>query len=100
MNLKSISAILTVLLVSGLIGNATALEYSVQQIQSKHISELSLKASDVIDLCEYAETKFEKKWCLKNSLTVKKDWAFKKLTKEKQESISEIIENLTPEFKK
>ncbi|MBI5697103.1 MAG: hypothetical protein HZC29_01070 [Thaumarchaeota archaeon] len=92
--------ILSVMVLVGLFGNAQALEYSVQQIQSKHISELSLKASDVVELCQYAETKFEKKWCHKNALEIKKDWAFQKLTKSKQTTINQIIENLTPEFKK
>lgn len=90
--------LITVLIIG--FGTANGAQYSLQKIQAEHISELSKKTSEILDLCQYAETKFEKRYCYKNALEIKKDWAFKKLTKDKQKSISELVERLEPEFNK
>jgi flavodoxin len=66
----------------------------------EYIKELQKYARDLIDLCQYAETKFEKKYCFREADSLTNDVWFGSIMKQFKDKVFEIKNKYKDEFKK
>ena len=100
MNKLMISGVLATILVMGFVGHSEADSVTLKGATADHVRALESYAKQLTDLCQYAETKFEKKYCYDNLSGVKDDSWYYLLTKQTQKKVDSIYDSIAPDFKK
>lgn len=98
--LRILGIVSVCVLMFGVTSNSYGQTATLRGPTAAYINELEDHAKDVVDLCQYAETKFERKYCYNQSVRISINTFFDHLNSKIQDQILDIKNKYKDEFVK